>query len=131
MGEYPEGVAVMLFYLLGELFQDLAVNRSRRSISELMNIRPDYANLKLADGFRKVNPEEVRIGDIIMVLPGEKVPLDGTVIEGSSWVDTSALTGESVPRQLEVGLEALSGFINQSGDLTCEVNKTFGESTVS
>ncbi len=131
VGEYPEGVAVMLFYLLGELFQDLAVNRSRRSISELMNIRPDYANLKLADGFRKVNPEEVRIGDIIMVLPGEKVPLDGTVIEGSSWVDTSALTGESVPRQLEVGLEALSGFINQSGVLTIEVNKTFGESTVS
>ena len=131
VGEYPEGVAVMLFYLVGELFQDVAVNRSRRSISALMNIRPDYANLKIGDGTQKVSPEDVRIGDIIIVKPGEKVPLDGKVLTGTSMVDTSALTGESLPRELMPGSDALSGFINQNGVLTVEVRKTFGESTVS
>jgi len=131
VGEYPEGVAVMLFYLVGELFQDVAVNRSRRSISALMNIRPDYANLKIGDGTQKVSPEDVRIGDIILVKPGEKVPLDGKVLTGTSMVDTSALTGESMPRELVPGSDALSGFINQNGVLTVEVRKTFGESTVS
>lgn len=131
VGEYPEGVAVMLFYLVGELFQDVAVNRSRRSISALMNIRPDYANLKIGEGTQKVSPEDVRIGDVILVKPGEKVPLDGKVLTGTSMVDTSALTGESMPRELLPGSAALSGFINQNGVLTVEVQKTFGESTVS
>jgi Cd2+/Zn2+-exporting ATPase len=131
VGEYPEGVAVMLFYLVGELFQDIAVGHSRKSISALMNIRPDYANLKVGDEIRKVSPEEVNIGDIIIVKPGEKVPLDGKVIEGNSMVDTAALTGESVPRELEPGNDALSGFINKNGVLTIEVTKDFGDSTVS
>jgi len=130
VGEYPEGVAVMLFYQMGELFQDIAVDRSRRSISDLMDIRPDYANLKFNDELITVSPENVKVGDIIIVKPGEKVPLDGVVIEGSSMVDTSALTGESVPRQLEQGDQALSGFINNNGVLTIEVKKEFGESTV-
>jgi len=131
VGEYPEGVAVMLFYLVGELFQDVAVNRSRRSIRALMDIRPDYANLKIGDSTQRVSPEEVRIGDIIVVRPGEKVPLDGKVLTGTSMVDTSALTGESVPRELLPGSDALSGFVNQNGVLTVEVSKSFGESTVS
>lgn len=131
VGEYPEGVAVMLFYLVGELFQDIAVGHSRKSISALMDIRPDYANLKVGDEIRKVSPEEVNIGDIIIVKPGEKVPLDGKVIEGNSMVDTAALTGESVPRELEPGNDALSGFINKNGVLTIEVTKDFGDSTVS
>ena len=131
VGEYPEGVAVMLFYLVGELFQDIAVGHSRKSISALMAIRPDYANLKVGDEIRKVSPEEVNIGDIIIVKPGEKVPLDGKVIEGNSMVDTAALTGESVPRELEPGNDALSGFINKNGVLTIEVTKDFGDSTVS
>lgn len=131
IGEYPEGVAVMLFYLVGELFQDIAVGHSRKSISALMDIRPDYANLKVGDEIRKVSPEEVNIGDIIIVKPGEKVPLDGKVIEGNSMVDTAALTGESVPRELEPGNDALSGFINKNGVLTIEVTKDFGDSTVS
>ncbi|TBL77668.1 heavy metal translocating P-type ATPase [Paenibacillus thalictri] len=129
--QYPEGVAVMLFYQLGELFQGIAVNRSRKSISELMDIRPDYANLKTEDGTQRVSPEEVGIGELIVVKPGEKVPLDGKVIEGASFVDTSALTGESVPREVAAGSDVLSGFINKNGLLTVEVTKNFGESTAS
>ncbi len=130
IGQFPEGVAVMLFYQVGELFQKVAVNRSRRSISALMDIRPDFANLKDGDDIRKVSPEDVKIGDIILVKPGEKVPLDGKVIEGKSMVDTSALTGESVPREVETGNDVLSGFINRNGLLTIEVTREFGESTV-
>lgn len=131
IGEYPEGVAVMLFYQVGEFFQSLAVNRSRNSITELMDIRPDYANLKVGNDTKKVSPEEISVGDYIIVKPGEKVPLDGVVIEGTSMVDTSALTGESVPREVEVGSNVLGGFINTNGLLTVEVSKEFGESTVS
>ncbi len=131
IGEYPEGVAVMLFYQVGEFFQDLAVNRSRRSIGALMNIRPDFANLKVGDSLKKVSPEEVKIGDIILVKPGEKVPLDGKVIAGTSMVDTSALTGESMPREVAAGDEILSGFINKNGLLTVEVTAEFSASTVS
>ncbi|MGG0185862.1 heavy metal translocating P-type ATPase [Bacillus rhizoplanae] len=128
---YSEAVAVMLFYQVGELFQSMAVNRSRKSISSLMDIRPDYANLKLGNEMKQVSPEDVQIGDFIIVKPGEKVPLDGKVIEGTSMVDTSALTGESVPREVEVGSDVLSGFVNQNGVLTIEVTKEYGESTVS
>ena len=130
IGEYPEGVAVMLFYQIGEMFQDMAVNRSRKSISALMDIRPDFANLKVNNDIKKVEPEEVKIGDIIVVKPGEKVPLDGKVIEGSSMVDTAALTGESVPREVGVGDNILSGVINKNGLLTIAVEKEFGDSTV-
>ena len=131
-GEYPEAVAVMLFYQVGELFEDYAVGKSRKSITELMNIRPDYANLKLEGGdTKKVDPDEVKIGDIIVVKPGEKVPLDGVVLSGSSMLDTAALTGESVPRSVREGEEILSGCINQNGLLEVEVKKAFGESTVS
>lgn len=130
IGEYAEGVAVMLFYQLGEIFQGIAVNRSRKSISALMDIRPDFANLKVGDELKKVSPEEVSIGDIIIVKPGEKVPLDGKVIEGSSMVDTSALTGESVPREVGAGDNILGGVINKNGLLTIEVEKEFGDSTV-
>ncbi|MEY8001424.1 heavy metal translocating P-type ATPase [Clostridium sp. Mt-5] len=129
--QYPEGVAVMLFYMLGELFEDMAVDHSRKSIGALMDIRPDYANLKVGDKLKKVSPEEITIGDIIIVKPGEKVPLDGKVIEGTSMVNTSALTGESVPRELNPGKDALSGFINENGVLTVEVSKKYEESTVS
>lgn len=131
IGENAEAVGVMLFYQVGELFQDIAVNRSRKSISDLMDIRPDYANLLVGYDETIVSPEEVKIGDIIIVKPGEKFPLDGFVIEGNSMVDTSALTGESVPRELEPSSEALSGFINKNGVLKIEVTKSFGESTVS
>lgn len=131
IGEFPEGVAVMLFYQIGEFFQARAVNRSRKSIAALMDIRPDYANLKTAAGEKRVTPEEVRVGDIILVKPGEKVPLDGSVIEGRSMLDTSALTGESVPRDVEPGSEVLSGSINKNGLLTIRVTKVYGESTVS
>ena len=131
IGEYAEGVAVMLFYQVGELFQHLAVNRSRKSISALMDIRPDFANLKIGDETRKVAPEEVKIGDLILVKPGEKLPLDGKVIEGISALDTSALTGEALPRDVEVGSEVLSGSINKNGLLLIEVTKAFGESTIS
>ncbi|WP_338590628.1 heavy metal translocating P-type ATPase [Paenibacillus sp. Y5S-9] len=133
IGEYPEGVAVMLFYQLGELFQGMAVNRSRKSIQSLMDIRPDYANILTGSGdeTRRVSPEDVRIGDRIVVKAGERVPLDGIVRAGRSMVDTSALTGESVPRELEPGNDVLSGFVNKNGMLTIEVTKTFGESTVS
>ncbi|WP_346871566.1 heavy metal translocating P-type ATPase [Clostridium sp. UBA5119] len=130
IGEFPEGVAVMLFYQLGEIFQGMAVNRSRKSIAELMDIRPDFANLKIGSDIKKVSPEEVNIGDIIVVRPGEKVPLDGKVIEGNSMVDTSALTGESVPREVEVGDDVLGGVINKNGLLTIEVEKEFGDSTI-
>ncbi len=130
IGEYPEGVGVMLFYLVGEMFQDRAVDQSRQSISSLMDIRPDYANLKVADQLHRVAPQDVSIGDIIVIKPGEKVPLDGQVLEGTSMVDTSALTGESLPRHLEAGKEALSGFINTNGVLTVQVTKSYGESTV-
>lgn len=130
VGEHLEGVAVMLFYQVGELFQSYAVNRSRKSIAGLMDIRPDYANLKVEDEIRKVSPDEVEIGNIIVVKAGEKIPLDGRVIEGSSLVDTSALTGESVPREVTVGSDVLSGCINTNGLLTIEVTKEFGESTV-
>ncbi len=129
--EFPEGVAVMLFYQIGEFFQGIAVNRSRKSISELMDIRPDFANLKVGDSLEKVDPDEVSVGAVIVVKPGEKVPLDGRVIEGRSMLDTSALTGESVPRDVEAGGQVLSGAINQNGLLTIEVEKEFGESTVS
>lgn len=131
IGEYPEGVAVMLFYQVGELFQSYAVGKSRKSIASLMDIRPDYANVKKGDELVKVDPDEVQIGDIIVIKAGEKIPLDGKVIEGSSMIDTSALTGESVPREVEVGSDILSGCININGVITAEVTKKFGESTVS
>ena len=131
IGEYPEAIAVMLFYLVGELFQDLAVGHSRRSISALLKIRPESANLQVGSEIRQVAPEEVKPGDVIVVRPGERVPLDGVILTGTSTADTSALTGESMPRDLAPGDEALSGFINQSGLLTVEVTKPFGESTVS
>lgn len=129
--EYPEGVAVMLFYQVGEMFQDMAVNRSRKSISALMDIRPDFAHLKKGDELAKVSPEVVSIGDIIVVKPGEKVPLDGKVIEGQSMLDTSALTGESLLRDVAKDSMVLSGSINTHGVLSVEVTKAFGESTVS
>ncbi|MBT2625395.1 cadmium-translocating P-type ATPase [Bacillus sp. ISL-32] len=129
--QYPEGVAVMLFYQIGELFQGAAVSRSRKSISELMDIRPDYANLKTGEGIRLVSPEEVKIGDIIIVNPGENIPLDGRVAAGASMVDTSALTGESVPKKAEKGKDVMAGFINQNGVLHIEVTKGYEDSAVS
>lgn len=131
IGEYSEGVAVMLFYQVGELFQSLAVNRSRKSITALLDIRPDYANIRVGSEIKQVSPDDVRIGDIIVVKPGEKVPLDGIVLEGCSFVDTSALTGESVPREVQAGSEILSGFLNQNGVVTVQVSKEYSESTVS
>lgn len=131
VGEYPEAVAVMVFYRIGEFFEELAVKRSRRSIRALMDFRPDYANLKAGDDFIKVHPEDVKIGDIIMIKPGEKVPLDGKVVGGRSTVDTSALTGESMPKELEPGREILSGFINREGILMVEVTKDYSDSTLS
>lgn len=131
IGEYPEGVAVMLFYQVGELFQSYAVGKSRKSIASLMDIRPDYANVKKGDELVRTDPNEVQIGDIIVIKAGEKIPLDGKVIEGSSMIDTSALTGESVPREVEVGSDILSGCININGVITAEVTKEYGESTVS
>ncbi|NLM73811.1 MAG: cadmium-translocating P-type ATPase [Clostridiaceae bacterium] len=131
IAEYPEAIAVMLFYQIGELFQDYAVDKSRKSISSLMDIRPDYANLKRGEEIRRVDPDEVRIGDIIIIKAGERVPLDGKVIEGRSMLDTSALTGESVPREIEPGSEVLSGCININGLISVEVTKEYDESTVS
>ncbi|AMA72234.1 cadmium transporter [Aneurinibacillus sp. XH2] len=128
--QFPEAVGVMFFYQIGEFLQGIAVNRSRTSISSLMDIRPDYAHIKVGSEMKTVSPEEVRTDDIIVVKPGEKIPLDGEVIEGSSMVDTSALTGESVPREVEAGSEVLSGFINKNGVLTIKVTKEYGESTV-
>lgn len=131
IGNYPEGVAVMLFYQVGELFQDYAVSKSRNSISSLMDIRPDYANLLINNELKVVSPDEVQIGSHIIVKPGEKIPLDGKIIEGYSLVDTTALTGESVPREVYKGDNVLSGFINTNGVLTIEVEKDFEDSTVS
>lgn len=131
IGEFPEAVAVMLFYQVGELFQNYAVDKSRKSISTLMNIRPDYANVKRENEVLKVSPEEVKIGELIVVKPGEKVPLDGVIKEGKSMLDTSSLTGESMPQDVSVGDSVLSGCINKSGLLTIKVTKEFGESTVS
>lgn len=131
IGEYPEGVAVMLFYLVGETFQSYAVDKSRKSIASLMDIRPDYANVKQGNDLVKMDPDEVNIGDIIVIKAGEKIPLDARVVEGSSMIDTSALTGESVPREVSVGQEILSGCININGLITAEVTKEYGESTVS
>ncbi len=131
IGEFPEAVAVMLFYQIGELFQSYAVDKSRKSISSLMDIRPDYANVIRDSKEEKVDPDEIKIGEIIIVKPGEKIPLDGTVIEGKSMLDTKALTGESVPREIHEGEEVLSGSINQTGILKIEVTKVYGESTVS
>ncbi|MBP3542656.1 MAG: cadmium-translocating P-type ATPase [Lachnospiraceae bacterium] len=129
-GEYGEGVAVMLFYQVGELFQSYAVAKSRRSISDLMNIRPDYANVERDGEPVSVDPDEVVIGEEILVKAGEKIPLDGQIIEGKSMLDTSALTGEAVPREVESGMEVLSGCVNMSGLLRIRVTKPFGESTV-
>ena len=130
VSEYPEGVAVMLFYQIGELFQSVAVSQSRKSISDLMDIRPDYANIERNGHVEEVDPEEVTIGDIILVKPGEKIPLDGMIIEGNSLLDTKALTGESVPREVSSGMEILSGCINQTGILKIQVQKEFHDSTV-
>ena len=130
-GEFGEAAAVMLFYQVGEWFQKYAVNRSRASITDLMNIMPEYANIEKDGQIVQVEPETVAIGDIIIVQPGEKVPLDGTVIEGETFVDTAALTGESVPRKLSVGDEVLSGVINQNGVIRVKVSKEFDDSTVS
>lgn len=131
LGDYKEGVAVMLFYQIGELFQSYAVGKSRRNISELMDIRPDYANVEVDGSLEQVDPDEVEIGTIIVVQPGEKVPIDGIVTEGKSTLNTSALTGESVPRDISVGEEVISGCINLSGVLKIQTTKEFGESTVS
>ena len=131
IGEHPEGVAVMLFYQLGELFQGIAVNNSRKSIVSLMDIRPDYANIKVGEGIKKVSPEEIKVGEIIVVKPGEKVPLDGKIVKGASTFDTSALTGESLPREAKAGDDVLSGFINKNGLIEIQVVKVFSESTVS
>lgn len=129
-GEYPEAVFVMLFYQVGELFQSYAVGKSRKSISALMDIRPDYANVERDGQLVQVDPDEVAVGDVITIKAGEKVPLDGVVLEGSSLVNTSALTGESVPRQVQPGDDVISGCINQNGLLRVQVTKAFGESTV-
>lgn len=131
IGEYPEAVAVMLFYQIGEMFQSYAVDKSRKSIASLMDIRPDFANIKKNGSIEKVSPDKISIGDIIIVKPGEKVPLDGTIVDGNSMLDTSALTGESVPREVSIGDEVLSGSINQNGLIEIKVTKNFGESTVS
>ena len=131
LGDYKEGVAVMLFYQIGELFQSYAVGKSRRNITELMDIRPDYANIERDGQLEKVDPDEVEIGSIIVVQPGEKVPIDGIVVEGKSTLNTSALTGESVPREVATGEEIISGCINLSGLLKIQTTKEFGESTVS
>lgn len=131
IGEFPEAVAVMLFYQVGELFQDYAVDTSRKSISNLMNIRPDVAFVKRDGKIEKVSPEDVKIGENILIKPGEKIPLDGIVEEGASMIDTSTLTGESLPKEVNVGDKVLSGCINKNGLLTVKVEKEFGESTVS
>ena len=131
IGEYPEGIGVMLFFQVGELFQEYAVDRSRKSITGLMGIRPDYANVKRGDDVVRVDPSEARVGDIVIVKAGERVPLDGRVVSGMSMIDTSALTGESVPREVLPGCDVLSGCINMNGLLAVEVTREYGESTVS
>lgn len=130
LGEHSEGVAVMLFYQVGEWFQSYAVSKSRKSIASLMDIRPDYANVEQDGKLVQVDPDKVQIGSVIVVKPGERIPLDGTIIKGSSALDTSALTGESMPREVEPGMEVISGCINQTGILTIQTTKEFGESTV-
>jgi Cd2+/Zn2+-exporting ATPase len=131
LGEYAEGVAVMLFYQVGELFQSYAVGKSRKNIASLMDIRPDYANLSMGDTYEKVDPNDVAIGSVIVVLPGEKIPIDGVVVEGTTTLNTSALTGESVPRTVSVGEDVISGSVNLTGLLKVQTTKEFGESTVS
>ena len=131
LGDYKEGVAVMLFYQVGELFQSYAVGKSRRNISELMDIRPDYANVEVDGELEQVDPDEVEIGTVIVVQPGEKVPIDGRIVEGKSTLNTSALTGESIPREATAGDEIISGCINMTGLLKIQTTKEFGESTVS
>ena len=131
IGEFPEAVAVMLFYQVGELFQSYAVDKSRKSISSLMDIRPDFANVEREEKIEKVDPDEVKIGEIIVVKPGEKVPLDGIVVEGKTSLDTKALTGESLPREIAENDEILSGSINLNGVIKIKVTKEYGESTVS
>ena len=131
LGEYTEGVAVMLFYQIGELFQSYAVGKSRKNISELMDIRPDYANLETEDGVEEADPDDVEIGSIILIKPGERVPIDGVIVEGTSSLDTAALTGESLPRDVAAGQEILSGSINLSGLLRVQTTKEFEESTAS
>lgn len=131
LGEYQEGTAVMLFYQIGELFQSYAVGKSRRNISELMDIRPDYANMEKDGKLEQVDPDEVAIGSIIVIQPGEKVPIDGMVVEGNASLNTSALTGESAPREVHAGEEVISGCINMTGVLKVKTTKEFGESTVS
>ncbi len=129
--QLPEAVAVMIFYQVGEFFQEIALNRSRRSIKALLELRPDYANLKLNGEFKRISPQEVKIDQLIVIKPGEKIPLDGVVIEGSSQLDTSALTGESIPRTIKSGEVVLAGMINKTGLLTVKVTKSFGESSIS
>lgn len=131
LGEYVEGVAVMLFYQIGELFQSYAVGKSRRSISDLMDIRPDYANVERDGQLKAVDPDEVEVGDMIVVQPGEKIPIDGIITEGQSTLNTSALTGESLPREVKEGEEVISGCINMTGVLRVRTTREFGESTVS
>ncbi|HJA92766.1 MAG TPA: heavy metal translocating P-type ATPase, partial [Candidatus Eisenbergiella merdipullorum] len=130
-GDYTEAIAVMLFYQVGEWFQSYAVGKSRRNISELMDIRPDYANVEKDGKLERVDPDEVEVGTVIVVQPGEKVPIDGTIIQGSSTLNTSALTGESLPRDAKDGDEIISGCINMTGVLKIQTTKEFGESTVS
>lgn len=131
LGEYVEGVAVMLFYQIGELFQSYAVGKSRKNISELMDIRPDYANIEVDGELTEVDPDEVEVGSVIVVKPGEKVPIDGVIVEGHSSLNTSALTGESLPREVAEGEEVISGSINMTGLLRIQTTREFGESTVS
>ena len=130
-GDYTEAIAVMLFYQIGELFQSYAVGKSRKNISELMDIRPDYANIEVDGALEQVDPDEVETGSVILIQPGEKVPIDGVVIEGNSTLNTSALTGESVPRDVGTGEEVYSGCINMTGVLRIRTTKEYGESTVS
>ena len=131
LGDYKEGTAVMLFYQIGELFQSYAVGKSRRNISQLMDIRPDYANIEGEHGLERVDPDEVEVGTIIVVQPGEKVPIDGVVTEGKAALNTSALTGESLPRDVKPGDDIISGCINMNGVLKIRTTREFGESTVS
>ena len=131
LGDYKEGVAVMLFYQIGELFQSYAVGKSRKNISELMDIRPDYSNIEREGHLEKVDPDEVEIGSMIVVQPGEKIPIDGIVTEGRTTLNTSALTGESLPRDAEPGDEVISGCINMTGVIRIKTTKEFGESAVS
>ena len=131
LGEYTEGVAVMLFYQIGELFQSYAVGKSRRNISELMDIRPDYANIEKDGKLEKVDPDEVEVGSIIVVKPGEKIPIDGIVEYGTTTLNTAALTGESLPRDAKEGDEVISGCINMTGLIKIKTTKEFGDSTVS